>query len=338
MSDDLRRLNRKRKSTKASIDVISKYVNRFDPSVHSHRQLQIRLTRLLILVSEYNTLQNEIMEIDIDNEDDEEHLSVEDETYTLIATMEELLEKHSPPSIIDVSHASQPIAHDTMRLPAINIPTFNGKIEDWPSFIDTFNALIHNNHTLSNIQKFHYLKTSIIGSAADIIKNLTITAENYQPAYDELHKQYENKTLIIQTHIRAILHSPKVHTANANELRKLHNHIVSHVRALQSLRQPVNHWDAWLVTITCCQLDAATAGEWQLIQSTNELPSFVALERFLSKRISAYDIGNIAANFTEKSTRSRSLNHNSKHVEGKAFFVKKTRRQNRTMRSLLSTT
>lgn len=63
-----------------------------------------------------------------------------------------------------------------------------------------------------------------------------MTAENYQPAFDELFKQYDNKALIIQTHIRALLHSPKVHTANSNELRKLHHHIVSHIRALQALQ------------------------------------------------------------------------------------------------------
>lgn len=39
----------------------------------------------------------------------------------------------------------------------------------------------------------------------DIIKNFSIIAENYQVAYDELVRQYENKGLTIQLHILVLL-------------------------------------------------------------------------------------------------------------------------------------
>jgi hypothetical protein len=101
-------------------------------------------------------------------------------------------------------------------------------LEDWSSFFDTFNALFHNNVSLTDVQRLHYLKSSLGGAAADIIKNFTITADNYHAAYNELIRHYENKGFTIQSHIRALLNSPKVMTATAEELRKLHHHVASH--------------------------------------------------------------------------------------------------------------
>jgi hypothetical protein len=40
---------------------------------------------------------------------------------------------------------------------------------------DTFKALIVNNTTLSNVQKFHYLNASLKNGAEDLIGNLQIT-------------------------------------------------------------------------------------------------------------------------------------------------------------------
>lgn len=110
------------------------------------------------------------------------------------------------------------------------------------------------------------------GTAADKIKTIRTTTENYAQAYNALLARYENKTLIIQSHLRSLFDSPKVITADAVELRLLHHHLVSHVRALEALGQPIEYWDAWLVTLGCSRLDSQTVGEWQLAQTSKELP------------------------------------------------------------------
>lgn len=320
MADELRRLVRKRKATKASIDALSNYIDRFDPSVHSHRQLQIRLTRLETLTTEFNMYQNKILDLDKGEENEEERLLIEDLTLTLIAKMEDLIATHAPAEIVNTTNSSHASIGDSLRLPTIQLPSFNGNLEDWPSFFDTFNALIHNNNSLNDVQRLHYLKTTVCGSAADIIKNFTITSENYQAAYDELVRQYENKGLTIQTHVRALLlQSPKVTSPSASDLRKLHHHIASHVRALKALGQPVQHWDAWLVTLVCIQLDPITAGEWQLRQNNKELPTYADIELFLSKRVSAYEVCNNSVNAFEKSTKTKPTHHSNSN--NKAFFT-----------------
>ncbi|XP_043067134.2 uncharacterized protein [Drosophila bipectinata] len=50
-----------------------------------------------------------------------------------------------------------PILSSNIPLPKLPVPRFSGSFTDWPSFYDGFLQLIHDNNTLSNIQKFHSL-------------------------------------------------------------------------------------------------------------------------------------------------------------------------------------
>lgn len=46
---------------------------------------------------------------------------------------------------------------------------------------------------------------------------------------------------------------------------------------------PVQHSNDWLVTLICDQLDATTAGEWQLLQDYKKMSNYEKMESFLSK-------------------------------------------------------
>lgn len=91
--------------------------------------------------------------------------------------------------------------------------------------------MFHNNKSLADAQKLHYLKSCVTKSAGDVIKSFPTTGDNYQRAYDALLMRYENKSLTIQSHIRSLLGTQKVITATAAELQKLHHHVISHVKA-----------------------------------------------------------------------------------------------------------
>jgi len=325
ISRELRKLIRQRESIKASVDTINKYIGKFDPSVLSIKQVHSRSEKLLQCIDSFNEVQKQIMDLDEGHENENERLMFEDDTCTLKGTMDELISKWTLSENEISLRASQSSGGDSIRLPTIQPPSFNGNLEDWSSFFDTFNALFHNNTALTDVQRLHYLKSSVLGPAADIIKNFAITADNYKVAYNELVRHYENKGFTIQSHIRSLLQSPKVMVASASELRNLHHHVASHVRALKALNQPVQHWDAWLVTLICGQLDASTAGEWQLRQDSKDLPTYEQIESFLAKRIFAFEAGahnSVAA--SDKPNRTKGPHTNSKVLlakapEGKAF-------------------
>lgn len=50
-----------------------------------------------------------------------------------------------------------------VHLPKIAIPKFSGKYEDWYPFHNTFESIIHSNTKLTDIQRFHYLISSLEG-------------------------------------------------------------------------------------------------------------------------------------------------------------------------------
>lgn len=73
-----------------------------------------------------------------------------------------------------------------------------------------YTALIHNNYNLSTILKIFYLRLSLTEGAAEYIKNVETTADNYKSAWDNLIARYNNKKLLVKTHVKAICDLPMV--------------------------------------------------------------------------------------------------------------------------------
>jgi hypothetical protein len=59
-----------------------------------------------------------------------------------------------------------------------------------------FRAMIHENDSLPEIQKFHYLKSS--GEAERLVSNLPMTANNYTIAWKLLVERYETNSSFLQ--------------------------------------------------------------------------------------------------------------------------------------------
>jgi hypothetical protein len=89
-----------------------------------------------------------------------------------------------------------------IKIPVISLPTFNGDSCSWLQYRVTFEALIVNNTTLSNVQKFHYLIASLSNEAKDLIANLQATNENFLVAWHLVIRQYNNKRLVAMRHAK----------------------------------------------------------------------------------------------------------------------------------------
>lgn len=108
------------------------------------------------------------MELDEGHEEDDERLHFENGYHSLNSDVEDIIAKHSLNESNNSLHVS---LGDNIRLPVIRPPMFDGNLEDWALFFDKFNALFHNNNSLNDVQCLHYLKTSVLGPTAYIIKN-----------------------------------------------------------------------------------------------------------------------------------------------------------------------
>ena len=124
----------------------------------------------------------------------------------------------------------------TVKLPKLNLRAFRGDPTSWATFWDTFESSIHNNPTLSSIDKFNYLSSLVEGTAADAIAGLTLTTLNYEEAIKILKKRFGNKQLAINKHMDILLNlEPVTSPHNLKGLRTLYDTVESHIRALKSL-------------------------------------------------------------------------------------------------------
>lgn len=161
-----------------------------------------------------------------------------------------------------------------VRLPKLNLLTFSGNYKEWFPFFDTFHSIIHTNDSIDNIQKFHYLRSSLSGDAKNIVSALEISVVNYSVAWNLLKVRYDNKRLIAQNHIRAIMELPSMTKENAQKLRQIADNAARHIHALQVLGRLTDYWDDFLVHILSQKLDAVSIREWQNSLATSELPTF----------------------------------------------------------------
>ncbi|XP_077262593.1 uncharacterized protein LOC143897662 [Temnothorax americanus] len=106
------------------------------------------------------------------------------------------------------SQVLQPAPGSAIRLPKIALPQFAGDLALWLSFIVLFNTAIHENDSVSAIEKFQYLLASLSEEALGVVKNLPLTAENYVIAYHALLARYQNKRKLATQCARLYTSSP----------------------------------------------------------------------------------------------------------------------------------
>jgi hypothetical protein len=129
------------------------------------------------------------------------------------------------------SHTAFSLSH----LPPINIPPFSGRCDEWESFRDRFMSLIINNHELSAFARMHFLSSSLTGSALDSIKNIQITADNFEVAWKILVARYENKRRLVEMHAAVLCNLPGVSRESAFELNELRERANRAIASLKNL-------------------------------------------------------------------------------------------------------
>ncbi|XP_018357524.1 PREDICTED: uncharacterized protein LOC108757561 [Trachymyrmex cornetzi] len=132
--------------------------------------------------------------------------------------------------------------------------------------------------------KFHYLRSSLKGQAADIIQSLEVSAENYNEAWQMLKRRYDKKRIIIQRHIRALFELQSVSKENFTNLRHLVDGVLKHLRALKAIGRPTDSWDDVIIHLITSKLDHVTNKEWEDNISDEDIPTIQHLTDFLEHR------------------------------------------------------
>ena len=129
-----------------------------------------------------------------------------------------------------------------LKLPRIELPKFSGDVLKFQNFWDQFEAVVHDNDDLPNVQKFTDLRSVLSGNALQTIRGFEVTGTSYQPAVECLKHRYGGKRVVISSLVKSVVQMDAKSVVTAPSLRDLYHTLKNRTRALEALGEvPKSH-------------------------------------------------------------------------------------------------
>lgn len=174
-----------------------------------------------------------------------------------------------------------------VKLPPIDIPSFDGKIENWPIFYESFKANIHLNPSLSDSQRIQYLTGKLAGTALKIIAGIIPSGENYADIWASLEQRYQDKRAL-GCHYMSTLFNIKPAINNSVSLNAFSETFNAAVSALEQLK--INDLkDFILLNMALRKIDAATAQAFEMHIRDKPIPSYSDFIEFTKSQVKILD-------------------------------------------------
>lgn len=129
--------------------------------------------------------------------------------------------------------------------------------------------------------------------------SLELTDKGYETAWLELKSRYDNKRVLLATHMRAFFSSAAATKASPADLKQLVSVALRARRSFEALGRPVDHWNDWFVHVIVEKMDSSSRLLWEAsLQTSTEFPTFIQLQDFLHTRIRALDAASVRGSTT----------------------------------------
>ena len=314
-------LCKKRAGHKSFITRLSNWFTSVQDTEENHLAYKIRLESLIKAFSNYCDVQELIEQID---PDDSDRIDIEDKFFDLHTEFEgkisSLLQCQTQSVTPPATNVASTVATPTIpqvRLPEIHIQTFTGEISEWTSFYQLFSALIDDNPSLGEVQKFMYLKSFLKNEPLKLIDTLAVTNQNYASAIDILKNRYENKTTIINTHLMNLLDIPSISKGTSQSLRDFVTNCKRNVESLKNLNLSFEElWNLIVVHLLERKLDFVSKKAFESEKGINDIPEIDSFFKFLDKRCTVLEnLASLDGTTTKKSNVSLHVNNSSSQYQ-----------------------
>lgn len=232
-----------------------------------------------------------------------------------IKKREERRKEDSTLAACSTLNASGGYSHHKPNLPRISIPTFNGDWLKWSQFRDTYESLIHNEPTLTKVEKFHYLAGSLKGEAAAVISRFPVEERSYDLAWKKVVETYHNPRILANLLVHRIIElDPK--QAKLGELQRYEwfmTEIANSIETFRSLqiRDPA---DFLLATLALRALDAETRRHFELsLDASHDFPTVDSVVNFVRQRRTAIQMSQEVRDSSRKASARNAVTTTSKH-------------------------
>lgn len=212
-------------------------------------------------------------------------VEVEDTYIKAISKIKEITHDSLEVSILNSTQHNKHSNSREVTLPTITIPTFDGKYIEWSPFYDSFTTLIDQDDSISTINKFHYLKSFLKGSALSTINRIPVTERNYRMAWQLLKDRFHNKRSIVNSCLSTFINQNPIKKANLASVRNL---IDTSKEALQCIEQfdvSTDSWSPFIVFTMETKLDKELKKEWENhLGGGTRIPLYQDMLNFLEMR------------------------------------------------------
>ncbi|UYV72999.1 hypothetical protein LAZ67_10001432 [Cordylochernes scorpioides] len=222
------------------------------------------------------------------------------DTDELLLEIEELTDKYCKLEVKILrftqhihNDANLPLSNNAVNnnyanLPKLELPFFDGKLENWISFSNVFKTTIIDNSQLTNIVKLQYLKACLKGKALILVNHIPISENNFVLAWDLLEKRYDNKRDLIFNLIQRIIDLPKLTIESSTQLLFLVDNSYEIIRSLETLGYKLDEFsDIIIGKILSDKLDKTTKRSWNMTVDNNHIPTCSELLKFIETNAKA---------------------------------------------------
>lgn len=182
---------------------------------------------------------------------------------------------------LEASFAQKPNLDSCIKLPEISLPKFNGHYEQWLYFRSQFNLLVRRNDSLNDQQRLHYLRSCLSGEAATI----ETPEESFASLWTALEARYENRRWLVDRHLADIFQLKQIQVESSSGLRELLNIVQKNLRALSSLKLPLDSLsECMVVHVVASRLDKQTHKDFESQVIGTNLVKWQEMVDFLQNR------------------------------------------------------
>ncbi|XP_075151102.1 uncharacterized protein LOC142225212 [Haematobia irritans] len=183
------------------------------------------------------------------------------------------------------------------ELPKLRIEPFTGNYKEWPAFKDLFVSAIDSKPNLSNVQKFHYLKSLLKDDAANLVKHIQISDASYTTAWDRLKERFDRPRHIVNSYIETFMALSPMKEGNVFKLRQISDTANEVLRGLDAI--DYRERDHWLIYILQNKIDSESRRKWTEHSRNESKPTVDNFLKFLDRCCEELELDK---NITPKST------------------------------------
>ena len=153
---------------------------------------------------------------------------------TIDASLSPIASTYNPtlqPSTYISTHAQPP----AIKLPPLQLPTFDGDPLQYQDWINTFKATVHSNMSITDTHRITYLQNSVSCPAKDLIRGYSYNPTFYAAALADIEKRFGDADYIVASYITKLETYPQFPLHDANSITTYNPFINEFTRTFSDL-------------------------------------------------------------------------------------------------------